>query len=878
MKKRLYLIVLFVLTFSWNVFANITVSGVITSNTGETLPALVTVLENNRIKGFCSANEDGYFSVSFDTDSPQVSLRVALLGYETIELLVASKTQCIDITLPESLLELTEVVVVSDKIIQSGDTISYLVAPFKDAKDRVIGDVIKKMPGLEVSESGMITFNGKTVKNFYIENMDLLEGRYGIATNNISANDVASIQVYQNHQPIRALRNWNPTENVTINLTLKSSARGTFSLNGMAGAGYKPMMWAAEAVAMFFGKKAQTITTYKGNNSGDNVTAEQNNLAGDGSMQFFNRAPLSVVSPGAPGVALKRYMNNRSNAISTNNILKVDTFTTINLSMSYLDDILQNTGAITTEQYLPSGDYRWISQKISTKNYVHNLCGTNTFKRNASDLYIANTLNVNASWNKVHGRSMTTSGFMSSIEKVEQALDNPSFTIGDRFAVISNSDSRAWKLDLALGLNHRPQTLTVAPASIFDQSGTEDEISQDYTTDDFRAETTTGMSYKIGNVFVDALAFGNVDIESVSSKMNGFNNEAIALTANKYTFGKGEAGIEPRFSYKFDELYMELRLPLNYCIQWLNDKLDSGRDKIWNYLNLSPGCKITYRFGKSWWEFNSSFYCIRNNADRAASGIVMTDYLSFRQYLLDKTMIDKTWYTTFAYHYSNAMTQLFGNASGSWLRSRQNTIIGYEYDGMVTVRTVYDHPYVSDRFSLSANINKGLSFWESTLKLSGNYSLNISQQVINRVPVDFRSGYWSTNLMFATTPANWIGAALGFAYGENTSFTEENKDIALVARQYTGRLDLNFFPFPRLVANFAIENNYTNMTSAERNSLFCDLKLIYKFMRCDAEIEFNNIFNRREFSRVNYDGMNIYRNTYELRPRNVMIKVRFNVL
>ncbi|MDE5687255.1 MAG: carboxypeptidase-like regulatory domain-containing protein [Paramuribaculum sp.] len=878
MRERLYFIVLFVSTFSWNVLANITVSGKVTSNTGEALPALVTVLENKRIKGYCSANEDGSYSVSFDSDSPKVSIRVALLGYETVEMLVTSKTQRIDITLPESLLELKEVVVVADRITQRGDTLTYLVAPFKDAKDRVIGDVIKKMPGLEVSESGKITFNGKTVKNFYIENMDLLEGRYGIATNNISANDVASIQVYQNHQPIRALQNWNPTENVTINLTLKSSARGTFSLNGMTGVGYKPMMWAAEAVAMCFGKKAQTITTYKGNNSGDNVTAEQNNLTGEGSMQFFNRAPLSVVSPGAPGVAQKRYMNNRSNAISTNNILKLDSFTTINLSMSYLDDILRNTGSSTTEQYLPAGDYRWISQKISTKNYVHNLRGTNSFKRNTSNLYVANTLNVNASWDKVHGTSMTTSSFMNSIEKVEQGLDNPSFTIDDRIAVISNSDSRSWKLDLALGWNHRPQTLTVSPASIFDQTNSEVEVSQEYTTDDFRAETTTGMSYKLGKVFVDALAFGNIDIESVSTKMNGFNNEAIALTANKYTYGKGEAGIEPRFSYKLDEFYVEFKLPMNYSIQWLSDRLDSGRDKTWNYLNVSPGCKITYRLGKSWWEFNTSFYCMRNNADRAASGIVMTDYLSFRQYLLDKTMIDKTWYTTLAYHYSNAMAQLFGNASGSWLRSRQNSITGYEYDGLVTVRTVYDQPYVSDRFSLSANINKGLRFWESTLKLSGNYSLYISQQIINRTPVDFKSRYWSTNLMFATAPANWMGAALGFAYGENKSFTEVNKDVALVARQYTGRLDLNFFPVSRMVANFAIENNYTNLTSAERNSLFCDIKLIYKFMRCDAEIEFNNIFNRREFSRVNYDGMNIYRNTYDLRPHNVMIKIRFNIL
>ena len=219
-----------------------------------------------------------------------------------------------------------------------------MVDAYKDAGDRVIGDVIKKMPGLEVSESGQISFNGKTVKNFYVEDMDLLQGRYGIATNNVSANDVASVQVYQNHQPIRALQDWSPSEEVTINIKLKSSARGTLTMNGMAGIGYKPTMWAAEAVAMFFGKKFQTITTYKGNNSGDNVMAEQNDLIGDGSLQFFNSAPLSVASPGSPGVALKRYMRNRSNTVGKNNIFKFDSLSTLNMSLSYLDDIQRKEG------------------------------------------------------------------------------------------------------------------------------------------------------------------------------------------------------------------------------------------------------------------------------------------------------------------------------------------------------------------------------------------------------------------------------------------------------------------------------------------------------------------------------------------------------
>jgi hypothetical protein len=53
------------------------------------------------------------------------------------------------------------------------------------------------MPGIEVSESGAIKFNGKAIKKFYVEDMDLLQGRYGLATNNINASDVATVQVLE---------------------------------------------------------------------------------------------------------------------------------------------------------------------------------------------------------------------------------------------------------------------------------------------------------------------------------------------------------------------------------------------------------------------------------------------------------------------------------------------------------------------------------------------------------------------------------------------------------------------------------------------------------------------------------------------------------
>lgn len=273
----------------------------------------------------------------------------------------------------------------------------------------------------------------------------------------------------------------------------------------------------------------------------------------------------------------------------------------------------------------------------------------------------------------------------------------------------------------------------------------------------------------------------------------------------------------------------------------------------------------------------SPFRCSASPKYFSDSPSLVSDYLSFREYLIDKTMVNKTWFSTIEYHYSNALSQLFANATASWLRNSSNTLTAYDYEGIVTVRNVYDIPNISNRYTATANINKGLDFWESTLKLGGNYSLGDSKQIINIAPVDYKAQYWSTNLMFATVPATWIGAALGVAYVESLSYTDINRNEAKTVRQYTCRIDLNFFPTKRMVFNVAAEDNYTNLTSGARHAWFGDMRFKYKTGPLDWELELNNIFNRRTFTRVNYNDMDIYRNTYDLRPRNLILKVRFNI-
>ena len=51
------------------------------------------------------------------------------------------------------------------------------------------------MPGINVDTKGKITYNGKEINKFYIEGQDLLEGKYGIATNGIPQQEVGTVEV-----------------------------------------------------------------------------------------------------------------------------------------------------------------------------------------------------------------------------------------------------------------------------------------------------------------------------------------------------------------------------------------------------------------------------------------------------------------------------------------------------------------------------------------------------------------------------------------------------------------------------------------------------------------------------------------------------------
>ena len=109
---------------------------------------------------FVISAPDGSFKLTLDATpaGDSVYLHARALGYAAQLLRLANRSQTVPMTMHASTTQLREVTVKGAPITKQGDTLSYKVSTFAGKQDRVIADVLKKIPGIEVDGDGRISY------------------------------------------------------------------------------------------------------------------------------------------------------------------------------------------------------------------------------------------------------------------------------------------------------------------------------------------------------------------------------------------------------------------------------------------------------------------------------------------------------------------------------------------------------------------------------------------------------------------------------------------------------------------------------------------------------------------------------------------------
>lgn len=241
--------------------------GTVKDGNGEPVSgAIVKVVTQGAVLGYSMTDESGYYWIQAKADAKQVTVSAECLGYESASKTLTDNSAFCDLTMKEKATALKEVVVKAPAIHQRGDTLSYSLSAYATRGDYSLKDAIKKLPGIDVAESGTIKYLGKDISKFYIEGLDLLGGKYNIATTNIPASYVNQVQVLSNHQEAKVDKDVF-SDDVAINIKLsdKAKLKPTGTYEAMAGYG-DDWLYSSSGAGMLFSPKTQTIATVKAGN------------------------------------------------------------------------------------------------------------------------------------------------------------------------------------------------------------------------------------------------------------------------------------------------------------------------------------------------------------------------------------------------------------------------------------------------------------------------------------------------------------------------------------------------------------------------------------------------------------------------------------
>lgn len=221
------LLIILLLLLPLDILAQSVISGKVTDGSNnEVIEGLIVRLRvGEKDLSYDLTNSDGIFRLECSSSAKEVELVFSLISYKTKSLTVENKTQYIPVEMEVEATQIKEVSISAPKIQLRGDTISYNLSAFKGKNDVTLEDALKKLPGVEVAESGEISYMGKDISKFYVEDLDLLGGRYSVATTNITADMVATVEVMENYQPIKMLQGKSISDDVAMNIRLKEKAK-----------------------------------------------------------------------------------------------------------------------------------------------------------------------------------------------------------------------------------------------------------------------------------------------------------------------------------------------------------------------------------------------------------------------------------------------------------------------------------------------------------------------------------------------------------------------------------------------------------------------------------------------------------------------------
>ncbi len=851
---------IFILAFVWaalTVAAQVNVSGIVVEEgSNEPLTGASVILRNSegKIKKYATSDANGKFAIS-TSDIKGYTIDVSMMSFAKQTVKLDSVQLPVTIVMEASATMLKEVAVKADRIREQGDTITYTVGSFAQAQDRSIGDVLKRMPGIDVSNSGKIQYQGEDINKFYIEGSDLLGGKYGIATNGINHDDVGAVEVMENHQPMQVLSGISFSDKAAINLKLKNKAKATWSFHGDAGGGYswqpEGAVWDGELFAMAAMPGFQNITTFKTNNIGEDLSASATDFFASRRETGLSQY-VSVSLPGVPNLSRKRTLFNRSALVSTNSLWKVKNgeFKT---QVDYSFNRVTAQAANITTYFLESGD-RVITENRDGRDRSHSLSGKFIYEVNQKTTFINNTLSTNIDWDDV------TLGVTGSLPN-DQSAKLPDYYVTNKFKMIKRFNGKHL---VTFQSNNEweslPQTLNVSLEG--------NNIRQHIGDHAFYTHESAAYAFSIKGITVSLEGGVKGYLRSLNTELPDMPEEIPGETENVLNTNYFTVYASPKFEYWVKRVNFTLNAPVSFA-HYTFDKALANRSEVYFSPSLSMNWKPNNRFSMT---LRGGIGRSPMNLNMIQPGYIMTNYRTFKQGV-DEFYNSTSQNISASFAYKHTRRGVFANAMVMQSWSHLPYTMAQQLYGDYIVYSYTDAKSDGQNLMAMGSVGKTLDFMRGSANVNGTFNRGESHLFSENNAVNSTSIGWSVGAKINGAPLRW----LSFDY--HIDFSNSQLRMNGVKNSWLSGMEnsllINIMPHSKLEWRIMGEHYRNELTEGKYKNVFLlDTKLVYKLnKRIELSAMLNNIFNQRTYNYTTYSQLSSFESQRWLRGRELLFTI-----
>lgn len=838
-------------------FAQINVRGtVVDRETDEPVVGASVIVKgaDGKIKKFASSKADGSFAMTM----PSVSgcrLEVTMMSFARQSMPLDNVEFPLTVRMEPGTTLLKEVTVKADRIREQGDTISYRVGSFAQAQDRSIGDVLKRMPGIDVAKSGKIQYQGEDINKFYIEGADLLGGKYGIATNGISHEDVGAVEVMENHQPMQVLSGIAYSNKAAINLKLKNKAKATWSFHGDAGGGYSweptGAIWDGELFAMAVMPGFQNITTLRTNNTGENLSSSETDFFAENRQTGLSRQ-VSIGLPGVPSLSDKRTLFNRSFLVSTNNLWKFgrgEFKANIDYSFNRVEAAAENI----TTYFLNEGN-RLISENRSGTEHSHSLSGKFIYELNQKTAFINNTLQTNIDWDDLN---LATTGSLPN----RQSAKLPDYYVSNKFKLIKRfKGNHLVTFHSVNEWESLPQTLNL------DMNG---QHFRQYISDHaFYTHESAAYAFNIKGVTLSLEGGIKGYIRSMDSQLPDLPEELPGLTENVVNTNYITVYATPRLEYWVRRVNLSLNLPVSYA-HYNFDKAIANHNELYFSPSLNFNWKPNNRFSGS---LRGGLGRSPMNLNLIHPGLIMTNYRTLKAGV-DNFYNSSSQNVSANFSYKHTRRGLFANGMVMHSWTHLPYTMAQQLYGDYVVYSYADAANDSKMLMAMGNIGKTLDFMRGSCNVNGSFNRNESHLLSQRQSVNSVSTGWSIGGKINGTPCRW------FSFDYRIDYSDIRLTMNGVSESWLStmenELSLTFIPHRKWQWTVSGEHYRNELTEPNyKDIVMLDTRLTYQLnKRIEFVASLTNILNKRSYNYTTYSQLSSFESRRHLRGRQLLFSI-----